>query len=264
MARFCTLYSGSSGNSTYISGSDTAVLIDAGRSCKQLLAAMNARDIDIKSIRAVLVTHEHTDHVSGLRVLLKKLEVPVYASEEVLTKLRWDGALSDGQQTVTLENDEEFEIGALKLRCFDTPHDSVHSLGYRVATPDGRSLAVATDMGYITDSVRKQLSGCDLVLLESNYDQRMLSVSDYPYYLKRRIASDVGHLSNEDCADEVVRLVRSGTTRFILGHLSQNNNVPELAYQTSFSAFQMSGMREGLDYTLMVAPRSEPSELVTL
>lgn len=264
MARFCTLFSGSSGNCTYLSSSDTAVLVDAGRSCKQILSAMDARGIDPKSIQAVLVTHEHTDHISGLRVLLGRLKVPLYAHGAVLQRLSYEGAVPEGQRMVPLDGGERFTIGSLTVDSFDTPHDSVHSLGYRVYTPDGRSMAVATDLGYISDTVRECLTGADLVLLESNYDKNMLSVSSYPYYLKRRIASNTGHLSNEDCATELIRLVRLGTTRFLLGHLSQNNNLPQIAYQTAACAFVSGGMKEGIDYTLAVAPRSQPSEMVVL
>ncbi len=264
MAKFCALFSGSSGNSTYISGSDTAVLVDAGRSCKQLMQAMEGRGIDPKTLRAVLVTHEHTDHISGLRVLLGRLKIPLYASGAVLEKLRWDGVLPPGQQTVALDGGDRFTVGSLEIDSFETPHDSVHSLGYRVATPDGRKIIIATDLGHISDGVRNMLTGCDLVMLESNYDKRMLSVSAYPYYLKQRIASSLGHLSNEECAQELIRLVRCGSTRFILGHLSQNNNIPELAYQTALSQFVLNGMRAGVDFTLQVASRSGPSEMVVL
>ena len=264
MARFCTLFSGSSGNSTYLSGSDTAVLVDAGRSCKQLLQAMEARQIDPRSLAAVLVTHEHVDHVSGLKVLLKKLKIPVYASPEVLEKLRWDGRLPEGQETHAVDPAQPFTVGSLGVECFDTPHDSVHSLGYRITTPDGLRLAVATDMGYISEQVRQVLTGSDLVLLESNYESSLLSLCDYPYYLKRRIASNTGHLSNDSCAQELVRLVRTGSTRLILGHLSENSNTPENAYQASACALELSGLREGLDYTLEVAPRHGPSRMVAL
>lgn len=264
MARFCSLFSGSSGNSTYISSSDTAILIDAGRSCKQLMQAMQARTIDHKTISGLLVTHEHSDHISGLRVLLKKLKIPLFASSEVVEKLKWNKLLSEDQVVYELDGNSKFTIGSLNISSFDTPHDSVHSLGYRILTPDGRKIIVATDLGYIRENVREMLTGCDLVMLESNYDERMLSASDYPYYLKKRIASNTGHLSNEECSKELIRLVKSGSTRFVLGHLSQNNNLPELAYQTAFSAFEMNGMREGIDFSLQVAPRSEPSEMVIL
>lgn len=264
MARFCTLFSGSSGNSTYIAASDSAVLVDAGRSCKQLLAAMESRGIEPRSIGAVLVTHEHTDHVSGLRVLLKKLGVPLYATPEVLERLRWDGVLVPGQEAHPVEPGTRLTVGSLEIDSFDTPHDSAHSVGYRIRTPDGRRLAVATDMGYISENVARMLRGCDLVMLESNYEPGMLSACDYPYYLKRRIASNTGHLSNEVCAQELIELVRTGSTRFVLGHLSQNSNTPENAYQASYCALTAGGMREGIDFTLTVASRSGPSEMVVL
>ena len=123
---------------------------------------------------------------------------------------------------------------------------------------------IATDLGYVTEEIRQRMTGCDLVLLEANYDQRMLGASSYPYYLKQRIASNQGHLSNESCAAELVGLVRAGTTRLILGHLSQHNNLPQLAYQTAYAALAMDGLRENLDFTLKVAPREEPWDMVIL
>ncbi|MBC8584652.1 MBL fold metallo-hydrolase [Youxingia wuxianensis] len=264
MARFCPLFSGSNGNCTYISASDTAILVDAGRSCKQLLCALKERQIDPSSIQALLITHEHTDHISGLKVLVDKLKIPVYASQEVLAKLEWDNLLAPGTKTVPLEHDSKVEIGGLWVNSFDTPHDSAHSLGYRVETQDGQCMVIATDLGYVTDQVREKLTGCDLVMLESNYDAGMLSCSSYPYYLKRRISSSMGHLSNEDCSLELARLVKTGTTRFILGHLSQNNNLPQLAYQTAFASLCAQGMKENVDYILKIASRSGPSEMMIL
>lgn len=264
MARFCTLYSGSDGNCVYVGGSDTAVLVDAGRSCKQLMAAMAARDIDPLTITAILITHEHSDHIKGLKVLLKKLPVPVYATSEVLEKLRWDHVLEPGYPVMSVEENETQQIGSFKVDCFDTPHDSIHSVGYRFSLPDGRSVAVATDMGCIRDNARRVLDGCDLVLLESNYDPNMLSVSDYPYMLKKRIASNIGHLSNDVCAEELVRLVRNGGTRLVLGHLSKNTNLPELALYSAKNALTTAGLRENLDYRLMVAPRDEPMEMMVV
>lgn len=264
MARFCTLCSGSSGNSAYISGSDTAVLVDAGKSCKQLLAAMEAKKIDPKALRGILVTHEHTDHVSGLKTLVKRLKIPVYGSQEVLEKLTYGKILEPQTEMVPVTPGQPLEIGSLRVEVFDTPHDSIHSVGYKFHTMDGRTLMIATDLGYVTEEIRQRMTGCDLVLLEANYDQRMLGASSYPYYLKQRIASNQGHLSNESCAAELVGLVRAGTTRLMLGHLSQHNNLPQLAYQTAYAALAMDGLRENLDFTLKVAPREEPGEMVVL
>ena len=264
MAKFCSLFSGSNGNSTYIGAATGGILIDAGRSCRQLVNAMKLRGIERESIRAVLVTHEHTDHISGLKVLLKNWKVPLYATREVLEKLAWDQVFGAGQEIHPVDAQKSYEIGPLVVEPFDTPHDSIHSVGYKVHTPDGRKLAVATDMGYLPESVRKVLSGCDLVLLESNYEPVMLSACGYPYALKRRIASNLGHLSNPDCAAELVHLVKSGTTRLILGHLSEQSNTPEVAYQSASMALQLGGMQEGKDYILKVASREGPQEVIQL
>ena len=264
MARFCTLFSGSDGNCTYIGGSDTAVLVDAGYNCKQIMLALESREIDPKTIRGILLTHEHTDHISGLRVLLKKIPVPVYASHGVLERLRWSGVLTPDHPQMPVSEQEQFAVGSFAVTCFDTPHDSIHSVGYQFSLPDGRKIAVATDMGFVSDRVRAQLAGCDLVLLESNYDPAMLSVSDYPYQLKQRIASGVGHLSNDACAAELGFLVQNGSTRFVLGHLSRNTNHPDLVWQTAASAFAAMGLREKIDYELRIAPRLSPLEMVIL
>lgn len=264
MARFCTLFSGSSGNCAYAGGSDGGVLIDVGRSCKQLLAAMEQSQIAPDAVHAILITHEHTDHISGLRVLQKKLKVPVFATSEVLEYIQWHKGLEPAAQVCAVVPGETYTAGPLIFDCFDTPHDSVHSVGYRLTTPDGRKIAVATDMGYIDNGVMGKLTGCDCVLLESNYDRNMLSVCAYPYQLKQRIASNTGHLSNEDCASALCGLVRGGSTRFLLGHLSQNANMPILAKQTALNAFFNAGMRENIDFQLRVAPRDAPSEMILL
>lgn len=264
MARFCSLFSGSDGNCAYVSGADTSVLVDVGRSAKQVLEAMETRGIDPCSLAALLVTHEHADHIKGIRVFLKKVPLPVYATAEVLEKLFWDQVLSKDHPVVTVMEGEPFQIGSMGVWCFDTPHDSIHSVGYRFQMADGCKIALATDMGFMSDSVREQLIGSDLVLLESNYDPSMLSVSSYPYALKQRIVSNLGHLSNEACARELVRLVRNGSTRFILGHLSRRTNLPELAALSAKTVLNAAGMRENFDYELRVAPRDEPMEMVVL
>lgn len=264
MAKFCSLFSGSDGNCTFVSGSDTSVLVDVGRSAKQVLEAMAVRGIDPRSLSALLVTHEHADHVKGIRVFLKKVPVPVYATAEVLEKLFWDHILEEDHPVYPVKEGDPFTIGSMSVWCFDTPHDSIHSVGYRFLLPDGRKIALATDMGFISDSVRKEIMGSDLVLLESNYDPRMLGASGYPYALKQRIVSNLGHLSNDACAQELAELVRSGSTRFILGHLSRRTNLPELAALCAKTTLDAVGMRENFDYQLRVAPRDAPMEMVVL
>ena len=147
------------------------------------------------------------------------------------------------------------EVADMLVTAFRTSHDSRESMGYRIHLPDDRRVAVATDTRLLTDDTRQALTGCDLVLLESNHDVHMLENGPYPYYLKRRILSKQGHLSNEACAGELPAFAQSGTTRFVLAHLSQENNIPELAYQTALCSLQACGMKQGLDFELMVAPR---------
>ena len=147
-------------------------------------------------------------------------------------------------------------VGGLEIASFSTPHDSVGSLGFTVTTPKGVRAGVATDLGVVTEKIAQSLTGCDLVLLESNYDEAMLKAGGYPYYLKRRILSENGHLSNDSCGELAVRLAQSGTTRFVLGHLSKENNFPDLAYQTTLSFLAAAGLKENFDFKLAVAPRS--------
>ncbi|MDD2956151.1 MAG: MBL fold metallo-hydrolase [Oscillospiraceae bacterium] len=260
MARFCTLCSGSSGNSTYIGTGDGGVLVDVGISCKGILAALESVSLPPEKIRGILITHEHIDHIRGLRVLLKKLKTPVYASVEVLDYLAENGHLQPDTVVQQLE-ETPLEVGGMEVQGFRTSHDSVHSQGYRFILPDERKIAVSTDLGVVTEEADRALSGCDLVLMESNYDRSMLLAGPYPYALKRRIQGKEGHLSNEDCARQLLRMAERGTTRFVLGHLSAENNHPGIAYQTAVNALQEGGCREGLDFTLAVAPRYQAGEM---
>ena len=254
MARFCPLFSGSSGNSYYIGSSHAGILIDAGRSAKQMVQMLDTCGLEPKAVQAILITHEHSDHIKGLRVFASRFHIPVYASAGTLSALLQMGCLEGDFPVEEISPDGVMCAGML-IQPFRTPHDSAESVGYRVFTADGRSAAVSTDLGYMTDTVRAALCGADLVAIESNHDIGMLQNGPYPYPLKRRILSRTGHLSNLACADELYSLAERGTTRFVLAHLSAENNTPELAYQTSVCSLSLCGMKEGTDYTLYVAPR---------
>lgn len=262
MIRFCPLFSGSSGNSTYLSCGSTAVLVDAGGNCKRITQALERMGQSLARLNAIFITHEHSDHVSALKVLLKRCSVPVYGSVQTLEYLIYHDLLPAG--TVVEEMEGLVTLPDFSVTAFDTPHDSEHSLGYRFDCADGRSVGVATDMGCYTETVHSHLCGCDLVLLESNYDPRMLESSSYPYYLKRRIRSERGHLSNDCCAAAASRLVQSGTTRLVLAHLSKENNYELLARQTTRTALEAGGMAENRDYLLEVAHRYEALEPIRL
>ncbi len=251
MSRFAPLFSGSSGNSIAIGGKDSYILVDAGTSARRICNALTEREFDIDRLAAVFVTHEHTDHVSALRVLCGKRNIPVYATAGTLCAAGASGYL-DGVK-VDVVPKEGMETAGIFVKPFPTMHDTAESCGYVVYTADGRTVAVATDMGCITDSVRSALTGCDLAYIESNHDIELLKNGSYEYYLKQRILGTRGHLSNVDCAGELTRLAVMGTTRFVLAHLSRDNNRPEIAREASLMALCSTGMREGRDFSLQVA-----------
>ena len=251
MARFCSLYSGSSGNSVAVGCGGKYILIDAGKSAKKLKERLAQEDINPADIAALFITHEHTDHIAGVRVLASSLKIPVYATEGTAAYLEHHGHAQNVD--LRIMPPEGVDVGEMGVTAFPTSHDAAESCGFSVSCCDGRRITLATDTGVITPEIHNALSGADLVYLESNHDLGMLYNGRYPYLLKKRIASDVGHLSNEVCSAELPILARSGTTRFVLGHLSAENNMPLLARQSAVCEFTKYGMREGADYLLSVA-----------
>ena len=254
MARLCPLFSGSSGNSIYVGSGGNGVLIDIGRSAKQIEKAIKRSEIDLNTIKAIFITHEHSDHIQGLKVFASRYGIDVYASKGTLEALKSKGLLSEKFRSRIIP-DEGIYISDIFVKSFETSHDSKDSVGYTIVTGDGRTTTIATDIGFISEKVRDAVVGCDFLFIESNHDVNMLKNGPYPYYLKRRILSDIGHLSNEACAKELPVFAKKGTTRFMLGHLSGENNVPELAYQTALSSFMTEGLIEGIDFELSVAPK---------
>ena len=253
MAKLCPLFSGSSGNSYYLEASGSGILIDCGRSAKQLENALRDNNIDVGSIRAIFITHEHSDHVSALRVFSVRHGIPVYASPGTAQYLKSNGIINEkvDMRPLTLDGTE---LESMCVRPFRISHDCAEGYGYCVETQDGRITAFATDTGIVTAEIKNALAGCDTVVLESNHDVGMLRYGSYPYVLKRRILSDIGHLSNELCADTCAGLVDSGTTRLLLAHLSKENNFPDLAKQTTLSRLQEKGMKQNVDFMLSVVP----------
>ncbi len=258
MARYGALFSGSQGNCTYVGTGTQGLLIDVGVSAKRIGEALCRREISSEQIAGVLITHEHCDHIAGLRVLTKRYHWPVYASEGTLTALMTSGAITPGCDIIPLYDREPIAIGELQVTPFRTPHDARESMGFCIETPDERKIGVATDMGVMWSEVENELALCDLVHIESNHDVTMLKCGPYPYPLQQRILSDRGHLSNEVCAGVVARLAAAGVARFTLAHLSANNNTPGLARRTTVSALGAAGLVCDRDYLLQVAsPVSE-------
>lgn len=249
MARVCPLFSGSSGNSYYIGSRSAGVLIDAGRSARQLEGVLKLCGIDPLAVHGIFVTHEHTDHVSGLRVFAKKYGVPVFCTPGTLGALGTAAAEFEARPLL-----EETEIGGMKVTHFPVSHDCAEPVGYRVRTADGRVVALATDTGFLSEEIKEGLRGADLVILESNHDVEMLRFGPYPYPLKQRVLSDRGHLSNAACAEFLPELLKSGTRRMVLAHLSRQNNTPERALQTAQAALVQAGAVPEVDFLLQAAP----------
>lgn len=228
-----TLASSSKGNSVYVAFGGDSLLIDAGISCRKIEAALKEIGADIRTLGAVVVTHEHSDHIAGLPTLSKKYGVPIHMTEASAREMLHSPKYLPTADLITVHPPLfELKVGEISVKSFVTPHDSVCSVGYRIEA-GGSTLALATDIGHVTDGIERALTGAETVILESNHDENMLLVGSYPYDLKRRILSDRGHLSNENASDFARRLALSGTKRIVLAHLSPENNIPELALTTS-------------------------------
>ena len=260
---FAPLFSGSSGNCTYVGSEDEGVIIDCGVSAAAALGQLEAAKIRPQSVKAILVTHEHTDHIGGVGVLARKLGVPVYA-----TRGTWEGmgrraGKLDNTQIRTIDTGEDFYIGALNVCAFDTPHDCLEPCGFELGM-HGMRAAIATDMGYLRESCLNAIRGAQLVLLEADYDENMLMAGSYPYELKRRILGRKGHLSNDDAGRAACELTNAGARQIVLGHLSKNNNFPELALRTCENILMEHGIRAGRDIMLDVAKRDSLTGVYTL
>lgn len=250
--RVVSICSSSSANCTYIESGGKGFLVDIGCSYKALCDGLALAGRGTENINAVFITHEHSDHIAGLNMLTKKLNVPVYASEGTLNMIVSKGKASEGADLRTVADIGNAPVN-VRAHAFRTPHDSAESTDYTFS--DGESkIAICTDLGHITEEVRSNLLGCRFVLLEANYDPEMLTRNlQYTYQLKQRIRSDRGHLANGDCAAFARELVKNGTVSLLLGHLSRNNNTPEIALRTVENALAASGAVRGRDYILDAA-----------
>ena len=252
MAKIVPLFSSSKGNSYYIQGNGSAILVDAGRNLKQLELAMSLNGLSLKSVGAVFITHEHSDHISALKVLLNRYDIPVYASRGTLEYLAGTDKVPAKARMQVIE--DAVETADFRVERVEISHDAAEPCGYRITTPDGRRLSIVTDTGYLTQDAKDAVSRSHLAVVESNHDVGMLKGGPYPYILKKRILSDSGHLSNASCAEALPSFVEAGLTRIILGHLSQENNTPHLALSEAVDSLNRAGMVLESDYLIDVAP----------
>lgn len=244
--RLTVFASGSSGNCCLVQGGGECVLVDAGISARRIRDALSRAGLSPSELSGIFITHEHSDHIKGLSILLKNTPVPVYAPGTVAAALRrLVSGVSPYLQAFAPE--ETLVLGGLTALAFPTSHDTMQSVGYRF-TADGASIAIATDTGRVTDAMLHYLPGADIALIEANHDEQMLRYGPYPAALKRRILSDNGHLSNAECTWLAAVLAHSGTKQIVLGHLSAHNNMPGLALRTVHRGL------DGSDTSVVVAP----------
>lgn len=256
MNTFVSLISGSSGNATFVSDGRTNILIDCGMSGAKLKEALHAIDVMPESIDALLVTHEHIDHTRGAGVISRRYNIPVFATEG--THKGMDAGNISEENIHIIKADSEFEIGTIAITPFSIPHDASDPVGYTL-NAGGEKYSLATDIGKMTNDILDHIIGSKKVLLESNHDIEMLKCGTYPFPLKQRILSDRGHLSNEFAAKTALYLVQNGTEHIMLGHLSKENNRPEIAMLETYNLLTQSGVNVGGDMTLKVADRYKPT-----
>ena len=252
--RFSPLFSGSSGNAIYVGCDDAQILVDAGMSGNRVTGELTRMGVDPKRLSAILVTHEHIDHIKGIGILSRKYDLPVFATEGTWQGMYQKiGAVAD-KNRVLFDPAQDFFIGSINVTPFPIPHDANEPVGFTFGV-DGAKFALATDLGCIRDGWFNQVLGADAVLLESNYDPDMLKAGPYPYELKQRIQSRHGHLSNDDAGRAAAELALHGTRQIILGHLSKENNFPELAMRTCELTLQMAGIEPHVDASIYIARR---------
>lgn len=262
MFNFCSLYSGSSGNSLFVESENTKLLVDAGVSSKKIEEALANLEIDPTSIDGILITHEHSDHVQGLGTFAKKFNLPVFVNEKTLDAMPKQKEKISEKNIKLFNINEKFEIGDLKVKPFSIPHDAANPCGFNIFK-DAKKISIATDIGHMTNGILKNLEDSIFIMLESNYDPEVLKYSKYPYQLKTRIAGPDGHLSNELAGKTISYLLNSGLKQAVLGHLSKQSNFPELAYKTVIDEIMCTKYDEN-SLKLSVASRDIPGNKIIL
>lgn len=257
---FCSLYSGSSGNSIFVSNGNTNILIDAGMAGKHLDNSIREINQKPEDIDAICITHEHIDHIKGVGVMSRKYDIPIYANERTWLAMETKIGKIKEHNIKILEGNHVI-IKDMDVINYSIPHDAACPVGYTMVSGD-KKVSIATDLGCFTDEVKNNIKDSDVILLESNHDTEMLKFGPYPYNLKKRILSNVGHLSNEACGNALIEILKGGFKKIILGHLSKTNNHPDLAYETVASVLRENGVVIGKQVDLAMAHRGKPSNYI--
>lgn len=261
--KYCSIASGSSGNCHYIGYKDTNILIDAGLSGKRITKGLDEIDIDANKLNGIFVTHEHSDHIKGIGVLSRKYDLPIFVNYKTWNAIKEKIGKVKEENIKIFENDKEYAIGDMGIKPFSITHDAVDPVGFKL-TDGKKAISVATDIGHVSDNIKENLLGSKLIVLESNYDKEMLLMGSYTYALKKRVMSNIGHLSNEAAAKFAVELIKNGAENLLLAHLSRENNFPALAFETSNHILTENGMKIGKDANLEILMRDDRSKLYNL
>ena len=261
--RFASVASGSSGNCLYAGNDDTHILIDAGVSRKRREEGLKGLGRDGSDIKALLITHEHTDHIRGLGVWSRKYHIPVYATRGTIEEIKQSSSLGTIDESLfrVIRPEEDFFIDNIQIHPFSVSHDARDPVGYTLQEGDVR-IGTVTDLGYFDQSVVRAVSGCSVLYVEANHDLRMLETGRYPYQLKRRIAGNYGHLCNEDCGRLIGEVLNERLQTVVLGHLSKENNFPELALAAVKNQLMEDHPQAAGKFTIKVAPRERALAMI--
>lgn len=231
--RFAPIASSSSGNCIYVGSDKTHLLVDVGISGKRVESGLSALDISGDDLDGILITHEHIDHIGGLGIISRKYNIPIYATEDTINEIKNNVKLGNIESDLyrIIKPGTAFFIKDIEVNCFDVYHDVVNPVAYRFES-NGKRCAIITDTGRYDENIENNLKGLDVMLVETNHDVRMLQMGPYPYQTKMRILSDYGHMSNETGARLIAGALNDNVKKIYLGHLSKENNMPQLAYET--------------------------------
>ncbi len=262
---FYSLASGSKGNCTYIATENTKILIDVGLSCRETEKKLKEIEVNIEEIDGIFITHEHIDHIKGVGVLSRKYKIPIYSLEETreeILKKKNQGKIEE-RLLRCIYVDEKNVINDICIEAFEVPHDAVKTVGYEIKVNDIK-ICIATDLGHITKDVKNRLTGCDILLIESNYDEYMLQTGKYPRALKERIKSNLGHLSNIEAGRLIVDIVDTKLKYLFLGHISDENNRPSKAEATIFEILDSEGIKYNIKKSFRIDVASSMKEKIVI
>lgn len=261
--RVCSLFSGSSGNSTYIGNNGTHILIDAGQSGKQITEALRHLGIKPGDLDCILISHEHSDHIKSAGLLSRKFDIPIYANENTWIAMEKHMEEVSSVNVRIFDDSEAFLVKDIAIKPYSIPHDAASPVGFCFFCGK-RKVSIATDLGHVSYEILNTIMDSDMVILESNHDPGLLQSGHYPFFLKKRIMGKNGHLSNIDSGNALVDMVKCRVTHALLAHLSKENNLPQLAYNTVKDILLKGGIKPDRDVMLDIAHRNTVSNIYYL